>query len=164
MEVESFGEIEQEFLARVHGIVWCNVASVDAKGRPRSRILHTIWEVTGSGPVGWVATRRKTLKAAHFARNPYVSLAYIGDPSKPVYADCKAGWDESLEEKKRVWNLFKSAEPPLGYDPAPVFYSPGHEDFGLLKLVPWRIEVTDVNIVPPVKLVWHAKDNTGNEE
>src|SRR2546427_2809668 len=39
MDVASFDEIEQEFMERVRGIVWCSVATVDRRGRPRSRIL-----------------------------------------------------------------------------------------------------------------------------
>jgi hypothetical protein len=37
------------------------------------------------------------------------------------------------------WQLFKTTPPPLGFDPAPDFISPDHENFGVLKLTPWRI-------------------------
>ena len=33
------------FVAMAHRIVWANVATVDADGRPRSRILHPLWAV-----------------------------------------------------------------------------------------------------------------------
>ena len=69
MEVASFSELEAEFIERVHRVVWCNVATIDTHNRPRSRILHTIWE----GPVGWIATNRHTLKTKHLLHNPYVS-------------------------------------------------------------------------------------------
>ena len=58
MDVASFGEIEQEFMDRVSSIVWCSVATVDRKGRPRSRILHPICE----GATGWIATGRNPFK------------------------------------------------------------------------------------------------------
>ncbi|MFN8452110.1 MAG: hypothetical protein U0521_26830 [Anaerolineae bacterium] len=52
MRVTDFSEIEGEFIRRVHTMVWCSVASVDSQGRPRSRILHPIWE----GATGWIGT------------------------------------------------------------------------------------------------------------
>jgi hypothetical protein len=52
MEITHFSEIEDEFIRRVHTMIWCNVATVDRLQRPRSRILHLIWE----GETGWIAT------------------------------------------------------------------------------------------------------------
>jgi general stress protein 26 len=139
IEASSFAEIEGEFIDRVHRIVWCNVATVDRLNRPRSRILHTIWE----GSTGWTATRRHSFKAKHLAHNPNVSLAYIADLLKPVFVECVATWDDNLDDKNRVWMLFAAAPPPLGYDPTPIFESPEHPDFGLLKFTPWRIKLGD---------------------
>jgi uncharacterized pyridoxamine 5'-phosphate oxidase family protein len=137
MKINHFSEIEAEFIQRVHTMVWCNVATVDSKGRPRSRILHPIWE----GATGWIGTQRNSYKQRHLEQNPYVSLAYITDVMKPVYVDCKVAWVEDLAEKARIWDLFKHAPPPLGYDPAHDFIAPDHENFGLLKLTPWRIAI-----------------------
>ena len=149
MEITSFAEIEAEFIARVHSVVWCNVATIDTQGRPRSRILHPLWE----GPTGWILTRRTTLKARHLAAHPYVSLAYIADVAKPVYADCRAEWVDDVAAKQRIWDQFKAAAAPLGYDPAPIFESPDHPNLGLLKLLAWRIEVATL---PAERKVWHA--------
>lgn len=148
LEVTSFSNIEAEFIERVHRMVWCNVATIDSNGRPRSRILHTIWE----GPVGWIATRRHSLKTKHLAHNPYISLAYIADVAKPVYVDCKAEWADDLAQKQKVWNMFKDASPPLGYDPAPIFERVDHPNYGVLRLIPWRIELG--NVYEGSK-VWH---------
>ena len=52
MEVKSFADIEAEFMDRIRRVVWATVATVDTKGRPRTRILHPIWE----GPIAYVAT------------------------------------------------------------------------------------------------------------
>ncbi len=149
MEVHSFDEIETEFIERVFKIVWCNVATVDTKGRPRSRILHPIWE----GKVGWIGTRPTSAKAKHLQQNPYVSLAYVGDIALPVYADCKTEWVDDLAERQRIWDLYKSAPAPMGYDPLPIFGS--LEGFGLLKLTPWRIEVASL---PAKTQVWHQPE------
>src|SRR5207249_499636 len=98
-----------------------------------------IWE----GPTGWIATHRHSYKAQHLTRNPYVSLAYITSIHQPVYADCLAQWVDDLEQKQRIWQLFKTTPPPLGFDPAQDFVRPDHENFGVLKLTPWRIALVN---------------------
>ena len=147
MQIASFEEIEQEFLERVQRAVWCNVATIDRQGRPRSRILHPIWE----GATGWITTNPQTLKAKHLARHPYVSLAYIADIAKPVYVDCKTEWIDDLEEKQRIWELVKNTPPPMGFDPAPIYERVDHPKFGVLKLTPWRIELYSF---PAASQVW----------
>lgn len=156
MEVSSFAEIEAEFISRAHSMVWCNVATVDGHGRPRSRILHPIW----AGQNGWIATRRHSHKERHLLRSPYVSLAYIADPVKPLYVDCLAAWDDEVATKQAVWDLFRSAPPPLGYDPGTIWKAgPLDPDCGILKLKPWRIELGDVN-VGGIRRVWRSGEST----
>jgi general stress protein 26 len=150
MEISSFSDIESEFIERVHSIVWCSAATVDTKNRVRSRILHTIWE----GSTGWAATRPDSLKARHLAHNPYVSLAYVADVYKPVYADCTAEWIDDMSTKQRIWDMFTAAPPPLGYNPEPFFGSVDSPGFGLLKLTPWRIEVFDITNPENPRKVW----------
>jgi general stress protein 26 len=137
LRVAHFSDIEAEFTRRVHSVVWCSVATVDARGRPRSRILHPIWE----GPTGWILTHRRSHKSRHIERNPYVSLAYVdvSDIMRPVYADCAAGWVDDPAQKRRIWDMFTAAPPPLGYDPTSTFGSPDLDTTGLLRLTPWRI-------------------------
>ena len=156
MEIASFAGLEEEFLARIASVVWCNVASVDRMGRPRSRIMHPIWEVVDGLPVGWVGSRHNAFKVKHLANNPYLSLAYVADATKPVYVDCRVEWVEDMDVRKHAWDLTANTPPPLGYDPAPIYVSYDDENFGLLKLVPWRVELTSVAVVPTVRNVWHA--------
>ena len=158
MDVDNFEEIADEFAARVGRIVWCTVATVDRKGRPRTRILHPIWE----GSTGWIATGRHSPKERHLAGNPYVSLTYWSPEHQQIYADCKAEWEDSAEEKRRIWELYKNTPPPLGYDPAiiPVWKDgPGSPDFGVLKLTPWRIELWSIQDMMAGKpsLVWRGR-------
>ena len=80
MNVKHFEDIQAEFMERAQQAVYCNVATVDRKGRPRSRVMHLIWE----GPIGWVITWPESHKAKHLGNNPHVSLAYISNPYKPV--------------------------------------------------------------------------------
>jgi hypothetical protein len=156
MEVESFAEIAEEFLSRAHTMVWCNVATMDRQNRLRSRVLHPIWEVGDAGPVGWIATRRHSLKTQHLDHNPYVSLAYVADPIKPAYADCLAAWDDTPEAKAHVWDLFRTAPPPLGYDPEPIFKAVDDPDYGILRLTPWRMELGSA-YGPAHRQIWHAE-------
>jgi general stress protein 26 len=144
VEVGSFDEIAEDFNSRIARIVWCSVATVDAKGRPRQRILHPIWE----GPTGWIATGRHSHKEKHLARNPNVSLSYWDQQHQQVYVDSKAEWVDDPAEKKRIWELYKSTPPPLGYDPQMIWQG-GVDDpgYGLLKLTPWRIELYGLNNV-----------------
>ena len=135
MDTTQFADIETEFLKRVNTMVWCNVATIDTQQRPRSRLMHPIWE----GSTGWIGTRRESHKSRHLAEHPYVSLAYVADLVNPVYVDCHVEWVDDLTEMQRVWNLFKDAPPPVGYDPASMFKTV--ENFGLLKLTPWRIDL-----------------------
>ena len=135
MEITHFSEIETEFVERVHRIVWCTAATVDRQGRPRSRILHPIWE----GATGWVGTHRHSFKSKHLAHNPFMSLSYVESAMNPIHVDCKTEWVDDRDQKERVWNLFKNAPEPLGFDPASTFGSVHDDDFGVLKLTPWRI-------------------------
>lgn len=153
METRSFADIAPEFNARVARIVWCTVTTVDGKGRPRSRILHPVWE----GSTGWIATGRQTLKAKHLAGNPYVSLTYWDPQHQQVYADCRAQWADDPETKRRIWELYKATPPPLGYDLVMFWKSPEDPTLGILKLTPWRIELSAISDLatrtPP--RVWH---------
>jgi general stress protein 26 len=140
VDVTSFAEIEKEFMARIARIVWCTVATVDRRGRPRTRILHPIWE----GTTGWIATGRHSHKAKHLEQNPWISCSYWDQQHQQVYADCRAEWIDDLDERRRIWELYKSTPPPLGYDPAMIWRDPAgpaSDDFGILKLTPWRIEL-----------------------
>ncbi len=152
METASFAEIEDEFMARIRRIAWCTAATVDRRGRPRTRILHPIWE----GSTGYIATGRQSHKSKHLAANPYISLSYWDPKHEQVYVDCLAGWEDDASEKRRIWELYKSTPPPLGYDPALIWKDgPDGADFGLLKLTPWRIELS--SLVPGgARSVWRS--------
>lgn len=141
MEVSDFAEIEEEFERRVRRIVWAAVATVDRKGRPRSRILHPVWE----GTTGWIATGRQSFKAKHLAQTPYVSLSYWDPQHEMVFAECSAEWADDQVAKDHAWELIKSQPEPYGYDPA-MFWPGGPADpmFGALKLTPWRIELYSI--------------------
>lgn len=134
----TFAEIEPELMARVSRIVWCTVTTVDSKGRPRSRILHPMWE----GSTAWILTGRHSFKAKHLAKNPNVSLSYWDQAHEQVYVEATAEWEDDPAEKARLWKLVSETPEPYGYDPTP-FWRGGATDpgFGLLKCTPRRIEL-----------------------
>ena len=140
MEIERFEELQHEFMARAQKSVYCNVTTVDSEGRPRSRVMHLVWD----GPSGWVITWPKSHKAKHLANNPYVSIAYISEPYKPVYVECTAAWITDTTEKLRIRELHKSLPPPLGFDPAPHYGTIDHRYYGLLRFIPWRLELAEL--------------------
>ncbi len=73
-----------------------------------------------------------------------MSLAYVADVMRPVSANCAAGWDYDPATKRRVWERIASLPPPLGFDPAPIYGGIDVPNFGLLKLTPFSIRLTDV--------------------
>ena len=150
MEILTFADMQAEFMLRIQKAVYCNVATVDRKGRPRSRIMHPIWD----GPIGWVISWPGSHKTKHLKLNSYVSLAYIQDSRKPVYVDAVAEWVEDINEKRRIWELHKSTPAPLGFDPEPHYGSIDHPYFGLLRFTPWRIMLGDLNGEP---VIWRQK-------
>jgi general stress protein 26 len=151
MEVASFADIEQEFNDRVNRVIWCNMSTVDLQQRPRSRVVHPVWE----GSIGWLQTRRHSHKGKHLRANPYVSFAYVSDVAKPVYVDCKVEWVDDSAEKSRIWEFIKNLPPPMGFDPAPIYGSVDDPGFGLLKATPWRIELVTLPAGKPQ--IWHRE-------
>ena len=146
MNVDRFEELQAEFTERVTQAVYCTMATVDRRNRPRSRIMHPIWD----GSIGWMISWPASHKAKHLARNPWVSLSYIANKEKPVYVDGLAEWIDSAEEKRRIWDLHRATEPPLGFDPEPHYGSIDHPYYGLLRVTSWRIELGNLNGEPVV--------------
>src|SRR3712207_7515467 len=85
--VDSFSEIKDEFFGYVSDIVHATMTTVDAKGRPRARILIAVWEVADGEPVGWLATFKTPVKTAHLAGNPHATFSYW---EQRQYADRKS--------------------------------------------------------------------------
>jgi hypothetical protein len=161
VETTNFDDIAAEFHARVSHMVWCNVASVDDACRPRSRIMHPIWE----GKTGWIGTWLTSVKSNHEApslkirqlrNHPFVSLAYVADVMKPVYVDCHADVHSDPETKRHFTDLAGSLPLPYGYDAAELFGGPEDPRFGVLRLEPLRIALVDFPAPPGAVIVWTA--------
>ncbi|HEX2399751.1 MAG TPA: pyridoxamine 5'-phosphate oxidase family protein [Mycobacterium sp.] len=131
------------FVEMAHRIVWCSVATVDKDGRPRSRILHPVWEWADDKLIGWIATGPTPTKRAHLEKSPFVSCSYWADNHDTCAAECRAEWHFDDDTRIAIWDRFKHAPPPVGYDPGiiPAWESPTSENFAVLRLDPWRLRV-----------------------
>ena len=139
----DLGEIAPKFVEMAHRIVWASVATVDREGRPRTRILHPYWEWDGDELVGWIATSPTAVKRAHLENTPNVSVNYWDPSHDTCSAECRAEWRLDLETRRAVWDKFKNAPEPVGYDPSiiPAWTSPEADAFGVLRLEPWRLRL-----------------------
>jgi len=125
-----------------HTVVWSMVTTVDPGGRPRTRVLHPMWEVAGDAVDGWIITRPTPLKLRHLEANPHVTCSYLGANHDVAYFDCTAEWLDAPSDRKRVWDAFVALPPPIGYDPATIFPAgPDSTDLRVLHLTPYRVQV-----------------------
>ena len=138
MRVSSFAEIEPEFIARTRRMVWCDMATVGPEGRPRTRVVHPVWE----GAAAYVTSLRVGPKADDIDRNPYVALAYVADPMKPAYAECVASWVDDRAERIAIWKRIAAIPEPLGYDTEAMFGSYDFPDLTMLRLRAWQIRLS----------------------
>ncbi len=142
-EDDTLTTVAPAFVAMAHQIVWCSVATVDGRNRPRSRVLHPIWEWDGAELTGWIATMPTAIKRAHVEHSPYASLSYWAANQDTCQAECRVEWAFDDETRTRVWDLFLNGPEPVGYDPSliPAWTSPTVDEFAALRLEPWRLRV-----------------------
>ena len=145
----ELAEVAPAFLEMAHRIVWCSAATVDAEGRPWSRVLHPIWVWEGGELVGWIGTGPTPLKRAHLEAHPHVSVNYWDPSQDTCVAECDATWAFDDATCTKVWNLLKDGPPPVGYDPAiiPVWNEPTDDTFAALRLDPWRLRVSPASVL-----------------
>jgi hypothetical protein len=141
------------FVTVAHRIVWANLATVDRRGRPRSRLVHPVWERHGDALVGLVASRPTPLRRAHVADHPHVSVAYWDPAHETAVAECAARWLPAGEHEA-AWERLRSAPEPAGYDPRIAWPDgPRSADFAVLELTPWRLRTWQP---PQTPVVWRA--------
>lgn len=98
----SLEQIAPAFIDMAHSIVWASVATVDANGRPRTRILHPFWEWDGTDPLGWIATVPSPVKKNHLAVHPEVSVSYWTTNHDTCSAECLVEWYVDDETRAAV--------------------------------------------------------------
>jgi len=133
-------ELMDAFVRVAHRIVWCTLVTVDRRGRPRSRVVHPIWERNPDGLTGLLFTRPTPLKQAHLAATPFVSCSYWDPQHEVAVAECMAEFADDAETRKCLWDLFATTPEPLGFDPK-ILGGEDHLDpkITVLRLTPWRL-------------------------
>jgi general stress protein 26 len=145
-EPSELSEVAPAFVEMAHRIVWASVATVDADGRPRSRVLHPYWQWDGTTLTGIVATSPRSPKRRQIDRTPYVSVNYWASDHDTCLAECAAEWILDDEGRQEVWTTFAEAPEPVGYDPAiipPWAGGPLSAEFAGLRLTPWHLRLMD---------------------
>ncbi|MFC4913317.1 pyridoxamine 5'-phosphate oxidase family protein [Actinomadura gamaensis] len=154
----AFADVRPEFERYIGDIVYATMITVDAKSRPRARLLIPVWEIIEGSPTGWLATYRTPVKTAHLARNPHTTFSYWSPRQNAVHIDASAAWQDDPETRRHVWDLYRKGSPPgAGYNPAN-FWRKGPQDpeFAVLRLTPWRIQT--VRGADLRSLIWQAPD------
>ncbi|QGG94909.1 pyridoxamine 5'-phosphate oxidase family protein [Actinomarinicola tropica] len=149
------------FVEMAHRIVWCVAGTTDPRGRPRTRVLHPIWEWSGAQLTGWIATSPLSPKAHDLAAMPRMSVTYWSPDQDTCTAECSAEWQTSEDALAKGWQRFAQASPPVGYDPAiiPAWDSPTSPAFGILRLIPDRLRVQPASLMTTGEgqvLLWRA--------
>ena len=140
----ALDQVAPAFVDMAHEIVWASVATVDADGRPRSRVLHPIWEWDGTQLTGWIAVGPTPIKLAHIAAQPEISINYWAPSHDTCSADCAVAWVLDDVEREQLWDRFKTGPAPVGYDPViiePWRGGPTSPAFAGWKLTPRRLRV-----------------------
>ncbi len=104
---------------------------------------HPIWEWRDGELIGWIGTGPTPTKRAHLKASSYLSLNYWDSSHDTCVAECRAEWRFDDETCEMVWDRYKAAPPPVGYDPGmiPAWDSPKSDSFAVLRLEPWRLRV-----------------------
>jgi general stress protein 26 len=128
--------VDDELHRRVRKTIWCTLATVDARGRARTRIVHPVWE----GDVCWIASRARAPKVAHIERAPGVSLLWWDPDHQQVTVDGTATVHRDEATKRRAWAAFSAPAEPYGWDPATIFPGgPGSDEWVAISVVPERV-------------------------
>ena len=110
-------QIAPAFVEMAHSIVWASVATVDADGRPRSRILHPIWEWDGTDLFGWIATVPTPAQAGAPRRAPRDVGELLDPQPRHLQRRVPRRVVHRRRDPKAVWDKFANGPEPVGYDP-----------------------------------------------
>jgi hypothetical protein len=101
----------ESFLATARRIVYATLATVDPRGRARSRIVHPVWEIEDGRLVGWVGTRPSRLKRESLAFSGFASCLYWDPVHDVAVAESAAAWVPP-EERRVAWERLAAAGEP----------------------------------------------------
>lgn len=126
--------------------IWAAVATV-ADGEPRVRMVHPTWE----GQVLWIATSKKSPKAAQLAATPVIDIQYQVTQPEFVHILVRGSVEllDDAESRAHCWQV-------MDYDLAD-FWPEGQDsaDFLPVKITPQRVELSEMFGMMN-KRVWQA--------
>lgn len=140
MMTEDLDDLAPLIRQLTESIVWCAMTTVGADGRPRSRVVHPVWDWSTRPLQGWVTSRPTLLKRSHLAAHPVATCAYFTPATHDlVMFDCHAAWAPEDEHEAR-WQETAATPPPMGFDPTTIWPDgPTATDFAVIDLRPFRI-------------------------
>jgi hypothetical protein len=143
----SAGE-RDELVATAHriidDIVYASLATVGPAPdhRPRSRIVHPVWDWGTDPVVGWVTTKPTPIKLRHLAANPHASFLYWSPAHDVVTIDADVHQVDDDQERREIWERIAATGPPVGFDPTTLWPGgPTSPDYGVLLARPTRLTV-----------------------
>ena len=146
--MDPLAEVAPVFVGMAHRIVWCTVATTGGDGRPRTRVLHPIWEWDGTTLTGWIATSPKSPKASEIADVPAVSLTYWSANHDTCSADCDAVFESAHSARNRLEPLRRGSRAgrlrPLEH---PAVDQLRRRGVRILCLTPHRLRVMDGTVM-----------------
>ena len=142
----DLGEISAELDRRLRRTIWCAFTTVDARNRPRTRLVHPVW----NGATGWLTTRTGTPKLDDIRANTAVSCFWWDPNHEQVTIDAHATVALSQAERQRGWDECAAPPEPYGFDPATIFPD-GPSDPGLTIV---RLDATRIELWGVPKQVW----------
>lgn len=137
IDVAHLSDLEPELSERVSSTVWCTLATTDRAGRPRTRVVHPVWD----GAVGWLGSRPDTLKLAHLTATPWVSLMYWDPRHQQVAIEARATICDDAASLAAAWAAFSAPPEPYGYDPSPIWPDGPDVGFVAVRLDPVRVSM-----------------------
>lgn len=140
---QDLATIAPVFVEMAHRIGMSVAATVDATGRPRTRVVQPVWEWDGSRLTGWLSTTTDAPKLDHLRRIPALSITYWSPDQDTCSADCDVEPIVDDEGRASAWERFRSTPEPAGFDPSihPGWESPSSPAFAVLRLTPSRLRV-----------------------
>lgn len=141
--MSDLATVAPAFVDTAHRIVWATVATVATDGRPRTRVLHPIWDWDGSALSGWILTAPISPKARDLEHENRVSITYWDAAHDVATADCDTEWENDDAGRRAGWDRFVNGPEPVGYDPSmiPGWDTPDSPAFGVLRLRPTALRV-----------------------
>ncbi|MEV4319417.1 pyridoxamine 5'-phosphate oxidase [Actinocrispum sp. NPDC049592] len=151
----DLADLTDDLAEIVNRIVWSTVTTCDRLGRPRSRIMHPVWEITPDRVTGVIGSFPTPTKQAHIARSPWLTCGYWSPDHDAAFIDCHATWAADTHD---AWTRLTA-----GYDPTTIWPNgPTSPNFAALLLTPHRIQIirgADVSRGAPTPM-WTASRTT----